>query len=155
MNRGSGASVLLVEDNRDDAALAAHVLAQAGARERVHHVADGTAALHAVLGPDSEALRAALRLILLDLHLPGVGGMEVLRRLKENRRSRRIPVVMFTSSEDALDVAACYDLGANGYIAKAADYETFSNAVVGAVRYWTGLNVSISEGGVVHRPQAR
>jgi CheY-like chemotaxis protein len=152
MSVSSPGSVLLVEDSRSDAALAFLALSQGGLRGVVRRVGDGAEALDAVLGPGSEDLRGLLRLILLDINLPKVGGIELLRSLKEDRRSRRIPVVMLTSSEQVKDVAACYDLGANGYIVKGADFETYTSAVVNAVRYWTGVNTSITECGEVLRP---
>ena len=151
MSPSDSHAVLLVEDSRDDAALAFHALSQEGLAAKVRWVGDGVEARDALFGPASDGFRAGLRLILLDVHLPRLNGIEVLRGLKENPSSRRIPVVMLTSSEEACDVVTSYDLGANGYLVKGADYVSYTRAVVDAVRYWTSVNTSVTETGEVHR----
>jgi len=140
VSRRRGHGVLLVEDSRGDAALAFHALAQEGLQELVAWAADGSEALEMLLGPGSSELREGLRVVLLDIKLPRVDGIEVLRRLREDPRSRQIPVVMLTSSGEPRDVAACYGLGANGYLVKGSDYEAYTGALVQAVRYWTQAN---------------
>ncbi|HSW29703.1 MAG TPA: response regulator [Longimicrobiales bacterium] len=151
MSPSASPAVLLVEDNRDDAALAFLALSQEGLAGKVRWVGDGVEATNTVFDPASDDFRAGLRLILLDIHLPRMTGIEVLRVLKENPSSRRIPVVMLTSSDEASDVATCYDLGVNGYIVKGTNYETYTGAVVNAVRYWTRVNTSVTETGEVRR----
>lgn len=131
--------VLIVEDSPDDRALAEYALAGAGLDASVRWVEDGVAALELLGGPQGADLRASLRLILLDIKLPRMDGIEVLHRLKSDPMTRLIPVVMLTSSAEPVDVNACYEAGANGYMVKAADFGAFSCAVVEAVRYWTCL----------------
>lgn len=141
MTAPSALPILLVEDNRDDAALALHALEAAGHRPSVHLVRDGTAALAYLFGDDSEARREALRVVLLDIKLPLIGGIEVLRRIKGDTRARSIPVVMFTSSAEARDLEVCYRLGANSYVVKPVDFTAFSETLSLTVRYWLEVNV--------------
>ena len=132
--------ILLVEDRREDAALALHALAQGGYQGGAHVATDGDAALTYLFGPDGPANRNALRLILLDLKLPRVSGIEVLRRLKGDPEVAAIPVVILTSSGEPRDRDACYALGANSYLVKPVDFEAFSRLLEQAVRYWLALN---------------
>lgn len=133
--------VLLVEDNRDDAALALHTLEAAGHRTSVHLVRDGADALAYLFGEDSEARREVLRVVLLDIKLPLIGGIEVLRRIKGDTRTRSLPVAMFTSSSEVRDREACYRLGANSYVVKPVDFVSFSQTLSSTVRYWLEVNV--------------
>lgn len=144
--------VLIVEDSPDERALALHALSEGGVASGVAWAAHGAAALDLVGGATGAQVRAGLRLVLLDIKLPGLDGMEVLRRLKADEATRRIPVVMLTSSGEPRDVTACYDLGANGYVVKAVDFQTYARELVAAVRYWTTVNTSVTAEGLVLRP---
>jgi len=135
--------VLLVEDNVTDAELALRALQKSGLGCPVAHVRDGEEALDFVFGRGAflgRAPGAGLRLILLDLKLPKVDGLEVLKAVKADPRTRAIPVVVLTSSRVPADVAACYAAGANSYIVKPVEYEDHAAALRDVGRYWTRLN---------------
>lgn len=136
-------AILLVEDNVDDEALTIRALRQHNITNEVVVARNGADALDCLLGSgkyggrDSNDLPA---LVLLDLKLPKIGGIEVLRRMKTDERTRRIPVVILTSSQEETDLAACYDLGVNSYIKKPIDFDHFSKAVQNIGFYWLILN---------------
>ncbi len=135
--------ILLVEDNPDDVELALHALKKHNFSNQVHVVRDGAEALDLIFGPESNAgdpLQSQPRLILLDLKLPKVDGLEVLERLKSDPRSKKIPVVVLTSSNQEPDLKRAYDLGANSYIVKPVDFEQFVDAVQQLGFYWLLLN---------------
>lgn len=133
-------SILLVENSRDDVTLVLHALSQQELGEGVVVVADGEAAVDFLFGEDGASNRGALRLVLLDLKLPKLNGLEVLRRIKADPETSMIPVVMLTSSGEAVDRAACYSLGANSYLVKPIGFEDFTGMLGQAVRYWLHLN---------------
>jgi two-component system response regulator len=133
--------ILLVEDNQDDVDLALLALHKNRIANNIHVVRDGAEALEflfgtAGAGPEGEVPK----LILLDLKLPKVDGMEVLRRLKDNPRTQHVPVVMMTSSREERDVVESYRLGVNSYIVKPVDFNQFSEAVRQLGLYWLVLN---------------
>lgn len=135
--------VLLVEDNPYDVELALRAFKK---NERAHHVfvvEDGAEALAFIFGEGAFAHRAdepLPRVILLDLKLPKVDGLGVLRRLKTDDRTRTLPVVVLTSSREARDVAACYALGANSYVVKPVDYDDYVETLSRLSQYWLSLN---------------
>jgi len=135
--------ILLVEDNPDDVELAKHALKEHNLANVVHVSRDGAEALEYIFGsasgPDS-GLKHRPRLILLDLKLPKVDGLEVLRQLKADARSKKIPVVVLTSSNQEPDLEHAYALGANSYIVKPVDFEQFVDAVQQLGFYWLLLN---------------
>ena len=134
--------VLLVEDNPSDLELTLHVF-------RKHHLAtgievarDGAEALDVIFGTGSRAGagKRAFKLILLDLNLPKLSGVEVLRRIKADPEAATCPVVVLTSSADAANLEETYKLGANSYIVKPVDPEQFNAAVQQLGLYWLVLN---------------
>ena len=139
----SPVEILLIEDNPDDAELTLHALKKHKVTNRVEVMRDGAEALDFIFctGPHAARSREEQpRVILLDLKLPKVNGLEVLRRLKAEPRTRLIPVVALTSSREDRDLAECYSLGVNSYIVKPVDFEQFSEAVRQLGFYWLLLN---------------
>jgi two-component system response regulator len=134
--------ILLVEDNPDDVELTQRALREHNLANRVKVVADGVEALAYLRPEDAEHSPADgdPKLVLLDLKLPRVGGIEVLRRLKASERTRTIPVVVLTSSREESDLVASYQLGVNSYIVKPVDFEQFMHAVGELGLYWLLLN---------------
>lgn len=129
-------NILLVEDNPDQAILTRRALKQGNVLNPVTVVEDGQAALDFLFASEN-ALPA---LVLLDLKLPKVDGLEVLKRMRADERTRRVPVVILTSSNDERDLAAGYDLGANSYVRKPVDFEQFTKAARDIGLYWLILN---------------
>jgi len=135
--------ILLIEDNPHDEELTLHALKQHKLANRLQVVRDGAEALDYIFGTGKYAGReqkALPRVVLLDLKLPKVDGLEVLKRLKDNPDTRRIPVVMLTSSREERDVIASYESGVNSYITKPVDFEQFTEAVKTLGLYWLLLN---------------
>ena len=133
--------ILLVEDNQDDIDLALLALQKNRIANNVHVVRDGAEALEFLFGdghvrPESDPPK----FILLDLKLPKVDGLEVLRRVKSDPRTRHTPVVIMTSSREERDVVESYRLGVNSYIVKPVDFSQFSDAVKQLGLYWLVLN---------------
>jgi len=139
----SDIEVLLVEDNPNDAELTLRALRSSVARERLAHVDDGVKALDLLFGEAGIAGRSGAkmpRMILLDLKLPKVDGLEVLRRVKGDDRTRSIPVVVLTSSKEERDINESYRLGVNSYLVKPVGFDEYVAAVADAGRYWMTLN---------------
>jgi CheY-like chemotaxis protein len=135
--------ILLVEDNSADAELTLHALRKKAHIHQVHVVRDGEEALNFLFcrGPFLERSGKPLpRLILLDLKLPKVDGLSVLRIVKEDRRTRWIPVIVLTSSKEEKDLAASYDLGVNSYIQKPVDFDQFHETARALALYWLQVN---------------
>ena len=132
-------SIVLVEDNADDADLTLHALRKAKLANDVQVLRDGAEALDFLFGPGVGDTQQP-RVILLDLKLPKVSGLEVLQRLKADARTKGIPVVVLTSSREDRDIAEAYKLGANSYIVKPVGFEGFSQAVSNLGLYWLVLN---------------
>lgn len=130
--------ILLVEDNPNDAELTLRALQQHRLANRVLVARDGAEAIEFLFGDGPKA--GVPRVILLDLKLPKVDGLEVLRRLKAEERTRAVPVVVLTSSREEPDIATAYRLGANSYIVKPVDFEAFVRAVADVGLYWLLLN---------------
>jgi two-component system response regulator len=129
-------AILLVEDNPDDVALTLRALKKCGVSNEVVVARDGVEALDHLF-----ATRAtAPQLILLDLKLPRLSGLEVLTRLRENEQTRFLPIVILTSSKEQRDVADGYSLGANGYIRKPVDFGEFVQVMEQLKLYWLTLN---------------
>ena len=135
--------ILLVEDNPNDVELTLHALKKNNIANRIHVVRDGAEALEYLFGSGADAGRDANhtpKVILLDLKLPKVDGMEVLKRIKSDEHTRPIPVVVLTSSREERDIVESYRLGVNSYITKPVDFEQFTEAVRQLGLYWLLLN---------------
>jgi two-component system response regulator len=138
MNPEEPVDLLLVEDNPQDLELALLALTEAVPSSHIHVARDGKEALDFLLGDDPHvAVRAdALKVILLDLKLPKIDGLEVLKRLRADNRTKLIPIVVLTSSREQRDVVESYRLGVNSYIVKPVNFERFSEAVRNLAYYW-------------------
>lgn len=135
--------ILLVEDNENDAELTLRTLKKRNLGNDIRWVKDGTEALDCIFSESrapGPASRSFPKLILLDLKLPKVDGLEVLRRLKSDDRTKLIPVVVMTSSGQEPDIARCYQLGVNSYIVKPVEFDKFSETVAQLGMYWLLLN---------------
>jgi CheY-like chemotaxis protein len=135
--------ILLVEDNQDDVELTLHALRKENLANSIHVARDGEEALEFLFCDGAHSHRSfdcPPRLVLLDLKLPKVDGMEVLRRLKGDPRTRTIPVVILTSSKEERDLVNGYGLGANSYIQKPVDFEQFRETVKNVGLYWLLIN---------------
>jgi len=136
-------NILLVEDNESDVDLTRRALARNRIANELKVVNDGQAALDFLFGEGVHAGRDTSQvpaLILLDLKLPKLDGIEVLGRLRADARTRRVPVVILTSSKEQDDLAAGYDGGANSYIRKPVDFHAFVEAIRQIGLYWLVLN---------------
>jgi len=143
-------TILLVEDNSDDEALALRALKRSTIRGEVVVARDGAEALNHLLGSGKFSGRdvtVALAVVLLDLKLPKVDGLEVLRRLRADDRTRLLPVVIVTSSKEESDIANSYKLGANSYVRKPVDSAKFEEAMQHLGLYWLGLNEAVPSTG--------
>jgi two-component system response regulator len=135
--------ILLVEDNPDDVALTLRALKKNHIVNEVVVARDGEEALEYLTATGRHAGRAVAvlpQVILLDLKLPKLGGLEVLRAIRANPQTRLLPVVVLTSSSEEPDIIASYDLGANSYIRKPVDFNQFLEAVRQLGLYWLLLN---------------
>jgi len=135
--------ILLVEDNPNDVELTLHALKKNNIANKIHVVRDGAEALEFLFGSGvyvGRDLNHPPKVILLDLKLPKVDGMEVLKRIKSDERTRPIPVVVLTSSREERDIVESYRLGVNSYITKPVDFEQFTEAVRQLGLYWLLLN---------------
>jgi len=130
-----GVEILLVEDNAHDAELTLRALKQRNLANQVHVCRDGAEAMDFFSGAGPVP-----KVVLLDLKLPKVDGLEVLRRLKQDTRTKSIPIVVLTSSREEPDIERAYALGANSYIVKPVDFEAFARAVSDVGLYWLLLN---------------
>jgi DNA-binding response OmpR family regulator len=143
MNNLNEVDILLVEDNPDDAELALHALRREHLANNIFIVRDGEEALDFLFCRGKFAQRLfdhPPKLVLLDLKLPKVDGMEVLKQVKGNARTRIIPVVIMTSSKEERDLVAGYNLGANSYIQKPVDFDRFRETVKSVGLYWVVIN---------------
>jgi len=131
-----GVEILVVEDNANDAELTLRALKQRNLANQVHVCRDGAEAMDFF----SDGAGPVPKVVLLDLKLPKVDGLEVLRRLKQQGRTKSIPIVILTSSSEEPDIERAYALGANSYIVKPVDFEAFARAVSDVGLYWLLLN---------------
>ena len=135
--------ILLVEDSESDAEMTTRALQKNNFANKLLHLHDGAEALDFIFGEGEFAGRDIAnqpKVILLDLKMPKVNGIDVLRRIRGDDRTKRIPVVMLTSSKEDPDIKACYDLGVNSYVVKPVDFHDFANAVSELGMYWLIVN---------------
>lgn len=137
--------IILIEDNPDEAELAIRALKKNNLANNLIHIDDGSEAINFIFSKEKYAARLSLpkpKLILLDLKLPKVDGLEILRQIKNDEETKSIPVVVLTSSKEEKDIIESYKLGVNSYIVKPVNFETFSQAIANLGFYWLLLNQS-------------
>lgn len=137
--------ILLVEDNPNDAELVMRAFRKNNITNRIHVVGDGAEALDFIFGTGAFRGRDTSdcpKVVLLDLKLPKVSGLQVLERMKGKKETAMIPVVVLTSSREDKDIEKCYRLGVNSYIVKPVEFEDFVKAVSELGLYWMALNQS-------------
>jgi len=135
--------LLLVEDNSSDAELTINALKRNGLANKLLHLKDGAAALDYIFGEgkyEGRRVEDTPRVILLDLKMPKVNGLEVLEKIRLDDRTKRIPVVVLTSSKEDPDIQKCYNLGANSYVVKPVEFDKFQKAVSDLGLYWMIVN---------------
>jgi two-component system, response regulator len=139
----NGVEILLVEDNPNDVELTLHAFKKNRLTNRIQVVRDGAEALDFIFCTGAYAtrnVRDCPKVVLLDLGLPKVAGLEVLRRIKDDPRTQKTPVVVLTSSREERDIVESYHLGVNSYIVKPVDFDQFTEAVRQLGLYWMLLN---------------
>jgi two-component system response regulator len=140
--------ILLVEDSAEDRELAIHALSKGSFRGRVEQAKDGVEAIDRLFCRGQWADRDPddlPRAVLLDIKMPRVGGVEVLRKLKGSQRLAQVPVVMLSSSAEPSDIATCYALGVNSYVVKPVDIDEYFRSIGDVGRYWVLLNQTPTE----------
>lgn len=143
MNELQAVEILLVEDNPRDAELTIRALKRKNLANNLYHVEDGVEALDFLFGRgkySSRDMNEPPKVVLLDLKLPRINGLEVLSALKADERTRTIPVVIITSSAEDPDVKKAYELGANSYVIKPVQFDSFMEAMVKIGIYWLMVN---------------
>ena len=139
-------AILLVEDDPDHRALTQHALSSGDVIAAVVPVRDGDEALDYIFcrgGWAGRDLAASPALVLLDLKLVSMDGIEVLRQIREDARTRSIPVVVLTCSNETSDIARCYEAGANGFVRKPANFDEFRDALRATALFWLDFNVPL------------
>ena len=137
--------VLLVEDNSSDAEMTIRALKKNNLANKLLHVHDGAEALDYLFAEGQYAGREgelSLKVILLDLKMPKVTGIEVLQQIKSDERTKNIPVVVLTSSKEDPDIQKCYSLGVNGYVIKPVEFDAFHKAISELGLFWLIVNQS-------------
>jgi len=140
--------VLLVEDNDDEAELATRELKRHNLANDLLRVNDGEEALEFIFGTgryEGRDINIPPKVILLDLKMPKVSGIEVLEKVRKDQRTRKIPVVVLTSSNEEKDIVDAYELGVNSYIVKPIDFQKFSNSIKDIGYYWLVLNKTVQK----------
>lgn len=137
--------ILLIEDSMQDAELTIRSLRKNNVSNKIVHLKDGSIALQFIFGAgefEGRDINKKPKVILLDLKMPKVNGLEVLEKIKADARTRTIPIVILTSSKEDPDIKKSYDLGANSYIVKPVDFDGFHKVVSELGLYWVLLNQS-------------
>jgi CheY-like chemotaxis protein len=131
MNNARPVTIVMVEDDEGHARLIEKNIRRAGVANEIVPFTNGTDALAYLMGPDGSGLvnKGRQLLVLLDLNLPDMTGIDILEKVKSNEHTKRSPVVVLTTTDDQREIQRCYDLGANVYITKPVDYDGFANAI--------------------------
>jgi two-component system response regulator len=135
----NGGRIVLMEDNPDDVLLTVRAFAKSGVEDEIVVLRDGDEAVSALLPADGEP-RVTPALVLLDVNLPKINGLEVLRRMRADERTRTVPVIMLSTSRERRDILDSYRLGANSFVRKPLSFTRFEAAVRTLVAYWLGIN---------------
>ncbi|CAN5646619.1 response regulator [soil metagenome] len=138
--------ILLVEDNLQDAEMTIRALKKSKLANNIVHVANGAIAIDFLFGTGEyigRDINNKPKVILLDIKLPKINGIEVLSHIKSNQLTKRIPTVMLTSSSECPDIEKCYDLGANSYLVKPVEFENFMKSITDMGLYWLILNKEV------------
>ena len=146
MNMTNEIEILLVEDNESDAEMTIRALKKNNLANKLLHVKDGLEALDFLFGAGKyigRNIEHKPKVILLDLKMPKVSGLEVLQRIKADEQTKDIPVVVLTSSKEDPDIKKCYDLGVNSYVVKPVEFQAFYKAVSELGLYWMIINQSL------------
>ncbi|WEK05425.1 MAG: response regulator [Candidatus Devosia phytovorans] len=130
-NDGKPVTIIMIEDDEGHARLIEKNIRRAGVANQIVPFTNGTAALEYLMGPDGTGAvnKGRQLLVLLDLNLPDMTGVDILEKVKGNDHTKRSPVVVLTTTDDQREIQRCYDLGANVYITKPVDYDGFANAI--------------------------
>lgn len=135
--------ILLVEDNASDAEMTIHALKKSGLANKLLHLKDGALALDFIFAEGDymgRNMEYKPKVILLDLKMPKVNGLEVLQKIRDDERTKNIPVVMLTSSKEDPDIKTCYALGVNSYVVKPVEFDEFQKAITDLGLYWMIVN---------------
>lgn len=139
----NGVEILLVEDSASDAEMTISALKKNNLANKLLHVKDGAAALEFIFAQGeyvNRKIEDQPKVILLDLKMPKVNGIEVLQKIRADERTRTIPVVVLTSSKEDPDIKKCYDLGVNSYVVKPVEFDDFQKAISNLGLYWMIVN---------------
>jgi len=138
--------ILLVEDNASDAEMTIDALTMNNFGNKIFHVKDGAAALDFIFAEGEYAGRQVNippKIVLLDLKMPKLSGIEVLKKMKGDERTRHIPIVILTSSREDPDIKECYNLGVNGYVVKPVEFDDFQKTISDMGLYWMIVNQTV------------
>lgn len=144
MNKNELVDILLIEDSLGDAEMAIRTLRKNSKVQSLVHLEDGAEAIDFIFAQGKftdRDLQKTPKLIILDLNMPKINGMDVLEKIRTDKRTKRIPVVVFTSSKEDSDVKKCYDLGVNSYIVKPVEFNEFTETISSLGQYWLRLNL--------------
>jgi CheY-like chemotaxis protein len=135
--------VLLVEDNPDDSELTIHAIKEGNNDIHLLHLKDGVEALNFIFAKrsfENQKVQNALKLVLLDLKLPRLDGLEVLRKIRADERTKSLPIVILTSSREKRDILEAYNLGVNSYVVKPVGFDNYVKTISALAYYWSTVN---------------
>lgn len=144
MRTGEVIDILLVDDNPDDTELTTHALLESNKSLHLLHLKNGMEVLDLIsdkMANQNDAMLNELKLVLMDLKLPKMDGLEILRKIRENKKTRNLPVVILTSSRERRDITEAYALGVNSYVVKPVGFDNYVRMVGALAFYWSEVNV--------------